>query len=136
MGFKITNEGIKPETEKVNTIRSLLQPVTVKEVRSFVGMDVELLQACQIFSQFLLVELTKKYAKFKWTDECQKAFEYFKDSLTVIPSLAYPDLTKPHTPYTDASGDTIGDEDMEGGGRPSKRRKVETGMTNLQIESC
>ena len=29
-----------------------------------------------------------------------------------------------------------GDKDMEGGGRPSKRRKVETGMTNLQIESC
>jgi cobalamin biosynthesis protein CobT len=29
-----------------------------------------------------------------------------------------------------------GDEDMEGGGRPPKRRKVETGMTNLQIESC
>jgi hypothetical protein len=29
-----------------------------------------------------------------------------------------------------------GDEDMEGAGRPPKRRKVETGMTNLQIESC
>ena len=25
---------------------------------------------------------------------------------------------------------------MEGGGRPPKRRKVETGITNLQIESC
>jgi len=29
-----------------------------------------------------------------------------------------------------------GDEDMESGGRPPKRRKVETGMTNLQIEIC
>ena len=29
-----------------------------------------------------------------------------------------------------------GDEDMEGGGRPPKRRKVETGMTNLQTENC
>jgi hypothetical protein len=29
-----------------------------------------------------------------------------------------------------------GDEDMEGGERPPKRRKMETGMTNLQIESC
>jgi hypothetical protein len=29
-----------------------------------------------------------------------------------------------------------GDEDMEGGGGPPKRRKVETVMTNLQIESC
>lgn len=29
-----------------------------------------------------------------------------------------------------------GDEDMDGGGRAPKRRKVETGMTNLKIESC
>jgi hypothetical protein len=29
-----------------------------------------------------------------------------------------------------------GDQDMERGGHPPKRRKVETGMTNLQIESC
>jgi hypothetical protein len=29
-----------------------------------------------------------------------------------------------------------GEDDMEGGGRPSKRRKVETRMSNLQIESC
>ena len=29
-----------------------------------------------------------------------------------------------------------GDENMESGGRPPKRRKVETGMTNLQIEIC
>ena len=29
-----------------------------------------------------------------------------------------------------------GDDDMEGGGRPPKRRNVEIGMTNLQIESC
>ena len=29
-----------------------------------------------------------------------------------------------------------GDENMEGGGRPPNKRKVETGMTNLQIESC
>jgi hypothetical protein len=29
-----------------------------------------------------------------------------------------------------------GEEDMEGGGHPSKRRKGETRMSNLQIESC
>ena len=29
-----------------------------------------------------------------------------------------------------------GVEDMEGGGRPLKRKRVKTGMTNLQIESC
>ena len=110
LGFKITDEGIKPETEKVDTIRSLPPPVTVKEVRSFVGMLSYYRRFVPNFSTIAipLVELTKKYAKFKWTDECQKAFEYLKDSLTVIPSLAYPDLTKPYILYTDASDDTIG----------------------------
>ena len=38
----------------------------------------------------------------------KKAFDYLKDSLTVIPMLAYPDLNKPYALYTDASADTIG----------------------------
>jgi hypothetical protein len=46
-----------------------------------------------------------------------------------------------HTTDDDMQSDQMdslarGDDDMEGGGRPPKRRKVEIGMTNLQIESC
>ncbi|CAC5415434.1 unnamed protein product [Mytilus coruscus] len=110
LGFKITGNGIKPDTEKVETIRSLPAPINVKEVRSFIGMLSYYRRFVPNFSKISipLVELTKKYAKFNWTDECQRAFEYLKDSLTVIPLLAYPDLTKRYTLYTDASDDTIG----------------------------
>lgn len=110
LGLKITDDGIKPETEKVDAIRSLPPPVTVKEVRSVIGMLSYYRRSVPNISTIAipLVELTKKYAKFKWTNECQKVFEYLKDSLTVIPSLAYPDLTKPYILYTDASDDTIG----------------------------
>lgn len=55
-----------------------------------------------------IIELTKKYAKFKWTEQCQKAFDYLKDSLTVVPLLAYPDVNKPYVLYTDASDTCIG----------------------------
>ena len=110
LGFKITTNGIKPETEKVETIRSLPPPISVKEVRSFIGMMSYYRRFVPNFSKIStpLVELTKKYAKFKWTEECQKAFEYLKDSLTTVPSLAYPDVSKPYILYTDASNDTIG----------------------------
>ncbi|KAL5015616.1 hypothetical protein ScPMuIL_007304, partial [Solemya velum] len=50
-----------------------------------------------------LVNLTKKYAKFRWTEACQKAFDYLKESLTVIPLLTYPSTSKPYILYTDAS---------------------------------
>ncbi|CAC5425886.1 unnamed protein product [Mytilus coruscus] len=54
------------------------------------------------------IELTKKYAKFNWSDACQKAFEYLKDSLTVVPFLAYPDTNKTYTLYCDPSDTCIG----------------------------
>ena len=55
-----------------------------------------------------IVALTKKYARFKWTGEAQKAFEYMKESLTVIPQLAYPDPSRRFILYTDASDTAIG----------------------------
>ena len=55
-----------------------------------------------------VIALTRKHARFKWTDDCQRAFEYLKQSLTVEPLLAYPDHNKPYTLYTDASNSCIG----------------------------
>lgn len=55
-----------------------------------------------------VIALTRKHARFKWTDDCQCAFEYLKQSFTVVPLLAYPDPNKPYTLYTDASNSYIG----------------------------
>ena len=55
-----------------------------------------------------LIRLTRKHARFKWDQECQAAFEYLKESLTIIPLLAFPDSSLPYRLYTDASADTIG----------------------------
>ena len=52
--------------------------------------------------------MTKKHAHYKWSEKHDKAFQYLKDSLSVVPLLAYPDPNKPYTLYTDASGTCIG----------------------------
>lgn len=57
---------------------------------------------------FPLINLTKKYAKFKWTDESQHAFDHLKQNLTRVPLLGYPDTSKPNVLYTDASDKAIG----------------------------
>ena len=67
----------------------------------------------EIYSNFFRdstnpIELTRKFARFKWTAQCQKAFDYLKDSLTVVPLLIYPDTQKPYVLYTDASNTCIG----------------------------
>lgn len=55
-----------------------------------------------------MIDLTKKNVRFKWTDEHQKAFDYLKESFTVIPFLSFPEMFKDFTLYTDASGTRIG----------------------------
>ena len=110
MGFTINGEGIKPDPEKVEAIREMAAPCNVRKVRGFIG-------TCSYYRRFIpnfseiaqpLIGLTKKFARFKWTAQCQKAFDYLKDSLSVVPLLVYPDTQKPYILYTDASDTCLG----------------------------
>ena len=110
LGYIISKDGVKPDPKKVEVIRKLPEPKTVKEIRGFIGMCSYYRKLVPNFSKIAepLIQLTKKYARFKWTEECQKAFDFLKDSLTVVPFLAYPDTNKPYVLYTDASNTCIG----------------------------
>lgn len=110
LGFIINEHGVKPDPKKVEAIQKLPAPTTVREVRGFIGM-------CSYYRRFIpnfskiaepLIDLTRKYARFKWTPYSQEAFDFLKESLTVVPLLAYPDTNKPYILYTDASDNCIG----------------------------
>ena len=77
MGSTINGEGIQPDPEKVEAIREMAAPCNVREVRGFIG-------TCSYYRRFIpnfseiaqpLIEITKKFARFKRTTQCQKAFE-------------------------------------------------------------
>ena len=110
LGFVIGKEGIKPDLNEVEAIRSMTAPTTVREVRSFMGMCSYYRRFIPNFSQIAepIIALTKKYARFQWSEDCQKAFEHLKESLTVVPLLAYPDPNEPYVLYKDASDTCIG----------------------------
>ena len=110
LGFVISKNGLKPNDQKVQAIKSLRPPTTVKQVRSFIGMTTWYRQFIPNFAGCAepLINLTKKYAKFIWDDKCERAFTFLKDSLSTIPLLAYPDVNKPYTLYTDASDTCVG----------------------------
>lgn len=110
LGFVINESGIKPEARKVNIIKALTPPTTVREVRSLIGM-------CSYYRRFIphfseiaepIITLTRKYARFKWDAKCQKAFEILKEKLADYPVLGYPDPRKKYLLYTDASQSCIG----------------------------
>ncbi|CAG2210599.1 Transposon Ty3-G Gag-Pol polyprotein,Transposon Ty3-I Gag-Pol polyprotein [Mytilus edulis] len=109
LGFKINIDDVKPDDAKVEAIKTLPNPVTVKEV-SFIG-------ACSYYRRFIpnfskisipLVALTKNMLNFNGMRNVKELLIFLKYSLTVTPLLAYPDLKKPYVLYTDASNDTIG----------------------------
>ena len=77
LGFQIGTAEMKPNPEKVKAIYKMPAPTTVREVRGFIGM-------CSYFRKFVpnfsgiaepLIALTRKFARFRWSDECQKAFD-------------------------------------------------------------
>ena len=59
-------------------------------------------------SPSLCLNLTKKDAEWKWTNECQRAFENIRDALVSQPVLAIADPNKSYTLLTDASNYAMG----------------------------
>ena len=55
-----------------------------------------------------LIALKRKYARFKWGENCKNSYQQLKADLTQVPLLDYPDISKPFKIYTDASDSAIG----------------------------
>ena len=110
LGYEISSEGVKPEQRHVQKLLQLQSPKNVKEVEAFIGL-------INYFGRMIpnyaaktrcINELRRKDKPFKWTDECQRAFQSLVDELT-SDSLVQPyTLDKEVTLTTDASEKTIG----------------------------
>ena len=87
----------------------MLPPTGARQVRSFISMSSFYSRFVPNFSAIAEpLTLTKKFVKFEWNKECHTAFDYLKESLAMVPVLAYPDTSKPYILLTDASDDCIG----------------------------
>ena len=96
----INKRGSKPDIDKVEVIRAH----DGGQVRGFVGA-IGYRRFKPVFLQLAgpLLPLTRKYARFKLTEDCRRAFDCLKEHLTVIPRLTNPNLSKPMVLYTDVS---------------------------------
>ena len=105
LGFIITKDGIIPDREKVESIKKLPQPRDVRGARSVLGVMNYYRKMIPRFAEIVepIVSLTRKYARFKWTEECAEAFERLKSKLASLPMLTHPDLTRRFLLYCDAS---------------------------------
>lgn len=109
LGHRITDQGIKPDQNKIKTVKDYPRPTKVKEVQSFLGLANYYRRFIKDFASISkpLTELTKKNTEFKWTDAHELAFETLKLKLISEPILQYPDFNQPFILTTDASSYAI-----------------------------
>lgn len=109
LGYVITTSGIKPDENKILSIKNFPTPRNRKELKGFLGLT-------NFYNKFFerygdltkpLLKLTSKLNKFIWTETEENAFkrvkELFKETL-----LYHPDINKPFYLQTDCSKISIG----------------------------
>ena len=105
LGHLISDEGIQPLPEKLESIAKMPVPQNAKQVKQFLGLVGYYRKFVPCFSDIArpLTQLTRKNEGFNWSTECDKCFHMLKDYLQEAPILRYPDPAADYILYTDAS---------------------------------
>jgi hypothetical protein len=110
LGHTISQAGIAVDPDKVQEVMNLKPPMTVRQIRSFIGLAGYYRRFIPDFSRIAkpITELLKKEAKFVWGQKCEDVFHALRQHLTTTPVLAQPESSKPFDVYCDASGTRLG----------------------------
>ena len=116
LGHIVSEDGIRTDPKKVEAIDQCPVPVTVMDVRSFLGLtnyNRRFLKGYAKIARPLNILISRENADKKktlveWTPECQDAFEKLKTLCTEAPVLAYPNFTKPFKLHIDACDRGLG----------------------------
>jgi hypothetical protein len=123
LGYILTRDGIKSQSNKVQAILAIKPPTGLKQLRHFLGM---VQYYCDLWARRsnMLAPLTSlvgecsqtktskakgtKKVPWHWDEVHQRAFNHVKATIAKDVVLAYPDYLKVFTIYTDASSKQFG----------------------------
>ncbi|KAG3040459.1 hypothetical protein PC121_g23575 [Phytophthora cactorum] len=110
LGCLVGKNGVRSDPEKVRVISEWPTLSNVKELRQFLGLATYLCKYVENYAGKIrpLSQLLKKEAEWKWTSECQQAFDAVKQGLSEAPILAVADQDCPFHVVCDASDFAIG----------------------------
>ena len=105
LGHIISEKGITPVPEKLDSIENMPAPHTPKEVKQFLGLVGYYRNFIPRFADIArpLNALTHKSVDFIWDEICERSFQLLKQMIIQEPILVYPDPNKPYVLFTDAS---------------------------------
>ena len=110
LGFLVHQRGIDVDPTRASAIATIKPPTTYKELKSFLGK----LSYIRRFIPGLVVvtstfaPLLKKGVPFRWSLECQLAFERVQDIMAKLPTVCAPIFRKPLRLYLASNNQAIG----------------------------
>ncbi|CAN6554661.1 unnamed protein product [Malus baccata var. baccata] len=110
LGHIVSERGIEVDKSKIDLIRYLPSPTSVREIRSFLGHAGFYRRFIKDFSKISnpLCHLLQKDVAFDFNEECEKAFNHLKEMLTSAPIIVPPDWSFPFELMCDASDYALG----------------------------
>ena len=110
LGHVVSEAGIEPDPSKIEAVRTWPRPRNLTELRSFVGLASYYRDHIRSFASIArpLHVLTRKGARFEWTEAQETAFNQLKELLTSAPVLSAPMDTGTFILDADASNEAVG----------------------------
>ena len=110
MGHCVSAQGVKPDPEKVKALLEAARPTDVHGIRRFCGMVQYLAKFVDNVSESLapLQEMTRKNAKFEWSQQCEKGFNDIKRKIAEATMLCHYNPNLPLELHVDSSQSGIG----------------------------
>ena len=101
--------GITADPDKLAVVRDWPQPVTGKQLQSFLGLCSFLRQHVRHYAELTApLEDIKLEPTIEWNDTLQTSFDVLKEALLRAPVLSFPDFSLPFHIATDASQTGVG----------------------------
>lgn len=109
LGHIVSEEGLKPNPDKVKVITNFPRPQNVKQIKQFLGLAGYYRRFIENFARISkpLTTLLQDNVDFQWTFDQEESFTILKNKLVSDPILQYPDFQKDFIVTTDASGYAI-----------------------------
>ena len=117
LGYRLSMDGIRPQSRLISAILEFKRPESRKAVRSFLGLANFYRNFIPQFADIArpLNTLTSDNVKFEWSNSCEVAFQKLKELLSSEPVLAFPRLGEPFIVDVDASDVAFGGVLMQKG---------------------
>ncbi|KAK4411148.1 Retrovirus-related Pol polyprotein from transposon.6 [Sesamum angolense] len=110
LGHVVSSRGIEVDQAKIDIIKSLPYPASVREIRSFLSHAGFYRRFIKDFSKIAqpLCKLLQKDKIFELDEACKQAFNKLKESLTSAPIIQPPNWELPFEIMCDASNHAVG----------------------------